>query len=177
MNFNLKAIIYLLAMIMINSILANNLFCQNKTSPDLPNEVKTLLHDSLSGYIIPNVELFDPEWKSYDSITSPMFACSDFNGDNKKDCAIILLSKQHKTASLFAFVSKQNSYIFRKLGTYDLANGLIDIFISIEKKGDWVNPFEKKHIKNDGFTFIWASKSMMYSYYWDKNDFVKFLYD
>jgi hypothetical protein len=69
----------------------------------LPNSIKNFIKDSLSEYSVPNENQFIDEWKSYDHISTPRFAFSDFNGDSKKDYAIILLSKNYKEILLVVF--------------------------------------------------------------------------
>ena len=69
------------------TLLANSIFATNKISVEneidnlLPREIKILLKDSLNEYLIPDLTMFDNEWKSYDNISIPMFICTDFNGN------------------------------------------------------------------------------------------------
>jgi len=144
----------------------------------LPDFIKIILKDSLNEYIIPDEKMFDSEWKSYEHITTPMFAFSDFNGDKEKDYAIILLSKKnHRKILLCTFLSNEKSYFICRIRTFDLNNDLIDVFISTQKKGYWQTANGGKLIKTDGITVDWASESLSFSYYWTNNQFVKFLYD
>jgi len=144
----------------------------------LPNSIKNLIKDSLSEYSVPNENQFIDEWKSYDHISTPRFAFSDFNGDAKKDYAIILLSKNYKKILLAVFLSdNMHSFSIYKVKIFNSSSDLIDVFISVEKKGYWQTSKGKINIKYDGISVDWASESLSFSYYWKNNNFQKFLYD
>ena len=84
----------------------------------LPNSIKNFIKDSLSEYSVPNENQFIDEWKSYDHISTPRFAFSDFNGDSKKDYAIILLSKKYKEILLVVFFVRQHALLLHTQSKY-----------------------------------------------------------
>jgi len=70
-----------------------------------------------------------------------------------------------------------HSFSICKVKTFDLSSNLIDVFISVEKKGYWQTSKGKINIKYDGISVDWASESLSFSYYWKNNNFQKILYD
>lgn len=180
-NVLLNKITFLFLMIVaFCDLSASNQISHNKyINEPLPDSIKIILRDSLCDYIIPNENQFIDEWKSYDEIPTPIFAFSDFNGDSKKDYAIILLSKNYKKILLAVFLSDKNncSFSIYKVKTFDLGSDLIDVFISVDKKGDWQYSNGKRIINYSGICVDWASESISFCYYWKNNDFQKFAYD
>lgn len=178
MKTRLKKTILLSFMLLVCNLSATNIVSSEKYRQNLlPDFIKTIIKDSLKEYVIPDEKMFDSEWKSYEHITTPMFAFSDFNGDKEKDYAIILLSKNHRQILLCVFLSNKKSYTIYRIRTFNLNNNFIDVFISIQKKGYWQTVYTKKLVKYNGITVDWASESLSFSYYWTNNQFVKFLYD
>lgn len=180
MNTLLKKMTFLSLMILsfCNPSVSNTVNEKKIDDDFLPNSIKNLIKDSLSEYSVPNENQFIDEWKSYDHISTPRFAFSDFNGDSKKDYAIILLSKNYKEILLVVFLSdNMHSFSIHRVNIFNLNENLIDVFISVEKKGYWQTSKGKINIKHDGICVDWASESISFSYYWKNNNFQKFLYD
>ena len=178
MKTRLKKTILLSFMLLVCNLSATNIVSSEKYRQNLlPDFIKTIIKDSLKEYVIPDEKMFDSEWKSYEHITRPMFAFSDFNGDKEIDYAIILLSKNHRKTLLCVFLSNKKSYSIYRIRTFNLNNDFIDVFISIQRKGYWKSVITKHLVKYDGITVDWASESLSFNYYWDKSQFVKFLYD
>jgi hypothetical protein len=143
----------------------------------LPQQIENLIKDSLENYSLPIKEQFIDEWKSYGYISTPMLATSDFNGDSKNDYAVILLSKERNKTLLAVFLTNKDSFVICKIKTFDINESLIDVFISVEKKGYWENINGKTHIKYDGICVDWASASLSFNYYWENNSFHRFFSD
>jgi hypothetical protein len=171
----IKLFIYTLITFSLFDASASNIYNQKNFS--LPCNIKKILQDSISGYYIPNKNQYIEEWKEYEQITEPMFAFSDFNGDSKQDYGIVLISKENNKVIFVVIVSFNDSYKIYKIKTFEISEKLIDIFISVEKKGYWESASEKKQIKYDGINVVWASASLSFSYYWYNNGFKRFLYD
>ncbi|HOL29496.1 MAG: hypothetical protein KBG33_03265 [Paludibacteraceae bacterium] len=181
MNTLLKPILILFLMVIsINTLIASNPIKYNQSNKEvLPENLKVLVRDSFCDYSIPTENQFIDEWKTYEHITKPMFAFSDFNGDSKNDYAVLLLSEKFKNVIIVVFLSGNNdySYTIYRIKKFDLNSNLIDVFISIEKKGYWECANGKKYIKHDGIRVDLASESLSFSYYWANSIFRKFLCD
>lgn len=106
------------------------------------------------------------------------FGCvSDFNGDNINDYALLLRDKNNKVC-LFSFSTANDNVKHYLIDCFGVWKGEItELRIEIEPKGKWEAIDETIKVPNDGIIVDDMRESISKAYYWDKTNFVKFLYD
>lgn len=144
----------------------------------VPPFLREYISKELKQYIIPTTEDYVAGWKSFlENKTLPFLACGDFNGDNKFDYAMILIHKGFDKSELFVFNATDYGYLYFKLEEYDVFNKKIATVISIEKKGTWESVNETITVTNDGLLVELIEEGLGWSFYWDGQQYNKFLYD
>jgi hypothetical protein len=102
---------------------------------------------------------------------------SDFNGDKVNDYALLLRDKNNKVC-LFSFSIVNNNVKHYLIDCFGVWKGKItELRIAVEPKGKWEAIDETIKVPNDGIIVDDLRESISKAYYWDKTNFVKFLYD
>ncbi len=102
---------------------------------------------------------------------------SDFDGDTVDDYALLLRDKNNKVC-LFFFSTTNNSVKHYLIDCFGIWKGEItELNIAIEPKGKWEAIDETIKVPFDGIMVNDLKESRSKAYYWNKNKFVKFLYD
>ncbi|MFC0878915.1 hypothetical protein ACE01N_20140 [Saccharicrinis sp. FJH2] len=150
----------------------------NIKATNIPDSLINFIEKELPGFSIPTTKEYLQDWNKYLKTegTLPYYCSSDFNGDNKLDYAILLTDSLNEV-SLYAFIKEINDYkviLIKHLGSQGKE---IQIFISVEQKGDWESATNKINVPNDGISIDLTEESLSWSYYFDGKTFKRFLYD
>ncbi len=157
--------------------------CQGQASNDSVdyNQASIIYHyvqDSMSDYNF--IVEFNADSSSYclQKYKEQSLGCvSDFNGDKINDYALLLRDKNNKVC-LFSFSVVNNNVVHYLIDCFGIWKGEIkDLKIAIEPKGKWEAIDETIKVPNDGIIVDDLRESISKAYYWDKTNFVKFLYD
>jgi|GEM_PF-5281118 len=141
----------------------------------IPGELATYIKANLVKYQLPKIDEYDENWRNYKTDNVPFLCSSDFNGDGKRDYALILIDTS-KVEVLFAFNKEGQSYHHFQLEKFKEKNKF-GIVLTIQEKGEWAAIDENKVVNNDGILVedIFESKSK--AYYWDGESYTQFLFD
>lgn len=141
----------------------------------IPKELATYIKANLVKYQFPKIDEYDANWRDYKTDNVPFLCSSDFNGDGKRDYALILIDTS-KVEVLFVFNKEGQSYRHFQLEKFK-KNNKFGIVLTIQEKGEWASIDESKVVNNDGILVedIFESKSK--AYYWDGEGYTQFLFD
>ena len=149
-----------------------------KPDNSMPLILREYIAEELKQYIIPTTEDYDIGWQDFlEKESLPFIACSDFNGDNNLDYAVVLIQKGRDKSALFVFNATDKGYLYYKLEEYDVFNGEIATVVSIEKKGTWEAVNETITVSNDGLLVELLEESLSWAFYRNGQQYEKFLYD
>jgi len=136
------------------------------------------IQDSLPDYNFIMEPKKDSESFCFQKYKEKSLACvSDFDGDKVDDYALLLKDKNNKVC-LFSFSTVNNNvkhYLIDCFGIWE--DEITELEISIEPKGKWEAIDETIKVHFDGIMVDDLNESKSKAYYWNKNKFVKFLYD
>lgn len=142
----------------------------------IPSVIKNYLDNKLPNYKIPTLQGYINDWEEFvDDVTFPFICSSDFNGDEKADYALMLIS-EYGEHHLVAFNSSLEGYSHHLIRNYSKSEK-IGVILFIEKKGNWELIDETIFIPNDAIGVILPEESLEYAYYWDGQKYEKVLAD
>lgn len=159
-----------------DSIKAEKLISTEKKNT-IPDELSNFINKNLSDCIIPSLNDYINEWKSfYEGNGVPYFISADFNGDHLNDYALLLITNEIEV-NLFVFEKTNDFFKYSILMKGKLVDKKIPLIIDIEEKGKWEAIDEVIFVPNDGINIqnFYESKDM--SFYWEDNEYIRFLYD
>ncbi|MCW3785758.1 hypothetical protein [Plebeiibacterium sediminum] len=153
--------------------IGNNIFSQN-----IPDHIIHFIEEKLPQLSKVSIDEYVAYWNDFmeEEGQLPYYCSGDFNGDNNKDYAI-LLTDSVKQLYLYSFLKNENSYKVILIDKLASQNEMIQIVVHIEPKGVWESIVDEINVSKEGVTIDLLDESLSWSYYFEDDKFIKFLYD
>ncbi len=159
------------------SMLIDSVNLKTKTIT-LPSSLIDYINNELQLYSIPTIKDYLDGWANFlNGDFLPFLASSDFNNNGNLDYAVILKKKEGNKVALFVFNAIENGYLESLLEEYNITEKGIETVISIETKGTWEAIDEKITVPSDGIFVNLIEESLSWVFYWDGEQYKKFLFD
>jgi hypothetical protein len=151
-------------------IVKENSIIENLDSTKNRNDKSEVIPAQLSAYIkakMPTKEI---------SLAPNHICSSDFDGNGNMDYVVVLKEKE-SASTVFTFNYSGTEYSNYLIKTIDRSVVDEDIQVVVLKKGLWNSATESKNSQLDGFSIDLLNESITVSYFWNGNDYEKFLWD